>query len=87
MPAYLAYFPDGADLDDLEVEGAVFALDARVWLIETRLTRSRLYHQLKWSLPVGAALLVAPLADAPKFKGMAPGAMKAARRLVKPGTD
>lgn len=81
MPAYLAYFPDTADPDELEVEGAVFALDARIWLIETKLTRSRLYHQLKWRLPVGAALLVAPLADAPKFKGMAPGALKATRRL------
>lgn len=81
MPAYLAYMPAGADPDTVQVEGTVIALDECLWLIESRLTRSRLYHQIKWALPVGAALLVAPLAGEPKFKAMAPGAMKATRQI------
>lgn len=36
-------------------------------------TLSRVYHAMKWSLPEGAALVVAPVADLPKAKGLAPG--------------
>ena len=36
-------------------------------------TLSRVYHALKWSLPDGSALVVAPIADLPKAKGLAPG--------------
>lgn len=36
-------------------------------------TLSRVYHELKWSLPDGVALTVAPLAGVPKAKGLAPG--------------
>ena len=34
---------------------------------------SPVYHALKWSLPEGVALVVAPLADLPKAKGLARG--------------
>lgn len=36
-------------------------------------TLSRVYHELKRSLPNGVALAVAPLAEAPKTKGLAAG--------------
>ena len=36
-------------------------------------TLSRVYHALKWSLPDRVAVVVAPLADLPKAKGLAPG--------------
>jgi len=36
-------------------------------------TLSRVYHQLKWSLPEGVALMVAPVAAVPKATGLAPG--------------
>jgi hypothetical protein len=36
-------------------------------------TLSRVYHELKWSLPEGAALAVAPVAARPKAKGLAAG--------------
>ena len=43
------------------------------------LSRSKLYHRIKWQLPGDAALACAPLADDPdgwpKFKGMAAGAL------------
>ena len=51
-----------------------------LWLVRSELTRSRLYHRIKWHLPEGTSLLLAPLSDEPdgwpKFKGMAPGALK-----------
>ena len=34
---------------------------------------SAVHHALKWSLPPGVALAVAPVADLPKAKGLAPG--------------
>ncbi|GAD58472.1 MULTISPECIES: hypothetical protein [Brevundimonas] len=45
------------------------------------LSRSRLYHRIKRQLPPDTAFLVAPLADAPKFKGMASGALTFTRAL------
>ena len=36
-------------------------------------TLSRVYHELKWSLPDGAALAVAPVAGRPKAKGLPAG--------------
>ena len=34
---------------------------------------SPVFHALKWSLPPGVALAVAPVGDMPKAKGLAPG--------------
>ena len=42
-------------------------------LLDSEAPRSEVYHALKHHLPEGSALLVAPLAAAPKMKGMAPG--------------
>jgi hypothetical protein len=42
-------------------------------LLDSPATRSEVYHALKHELPPETALLVAPLADAPKMKGMAEG--------------
>ena len=53
-----------------------FELAPGLLIVDSELTRSKLYHQVKWALPRGTALLVAPLADAPKFKGMEEGALK-----------
>lgn len=36
-------------------------------------TLSQVYHELKWSLPDDSALVVAPLAAAPKLKYLRPG--------------
>jgi hypothetical protein len=44
-------------------------------LIDSTDTLSRVYHELKWSLPADAALIVAPLAGVPKLKGLAPGTL------------
>ncbi|MGB0100567.1 MAG: hypothetical protein WBP61_09820 [Nocardioides sp.] len=36
-------------------------------------TLSVVYHNLKWSLPEQAGLIVAPLRELPKLKGLPPG--------------
>jgi hypothetical protein len=48
-----------------------FELRPGLLLVESESGLSPLYHQIKWALPAGTALIVAPLADAPKFKLMA----------------
>ncbi|WGX99073.1 hypothetical protein [Nocardioides sp. L-11A] len=42
-------------------------------LVESTEGLSRVYHELKWALPEGTALLVAPLAERPKLKGLPDG--------------
>jgi hypothetical protein len=42
-------------------------------LVDSDDTLSRVYHELKWSLPAGTALAVVPLHELPKASGLAPG--------------
>jgi hypothetical protein len=42
-------------------------------LVETDETLSRVYHEVKWLLPGDGALLVAPLDERPKARGVARG--------------
>lgn len=42
-------------------------------LVESDESLSRVYHELKWALPDGAALLVAPVGGQPKLKGLPAG--------------
>ena len=42
-------------------------------LIESVDSLSTVYHALKWSLPEGGPLIVAPLDRTPKLRGLAPG--------------
>jgi hypothetical protein len=67
---------EGDDLDEAP-DGPweeAFVLRPGLVLLRSSHTRSEVYHALKYAVPEGRALLVAPLADAPKSKGMAPGA-------------
>ena len=53
--------------------------------VDSPLSRSKLYHRLKALQPRDAPLLVAELAEIPKFKGMAPEALAWLRqRLPQP---
>ena len=70
---YLAWVDD--DLDEVP-EGPWedgFVLRPGLLLLDSDDTRSAVYHAVKWSVPDGRAVLVAPLADDPKAKGMASG--------------
>lgn len=42
-------------------------------LLESDETLSKVYHALKWSLEDGAALIVSPVLERPKLKGLADG--------------
>ncbi|MFN3537699.1 MAG: hypothetical protein ACK4Y4_09655 [Brevundimonas sp.] len=55
-----------------------------LYLVVSALSRSRLYHRIKRQLPPDTAFLVAPLAEAPKFKGMASGALSFTRTIWPP---
>jgi hypothetical protein len=57
-----------------------FVLRPGLVLVRSEQTRSEVYHGLKWSVPDGRAVLVAPLADDPKAKGMARGLQAWLRR-------
>lgn len=75
-PASILYLvhldPDPADHPDPSPD--LVELAPGLYLAESSCTRSQLYHALKRRF-APRRLLVAPLADDPKFKGMAPGAM------------
>lgn len=63
---------DDTELDDLGVEQRLSASHA---LVETDLTQSELYHDIKWRLPADTALFVGRLAAVPKMKGQRPGSV------------
>ncbi|WP_122468931.1 hypothetical protein [Brevundimonas lutea] len=80
---YLVYLPAGADHVVFPADH-VTPLDPHLQLVVSTLARSRLYHRIKRQLPPGSALLVVPISEAPKFKGMAAGALAACRDLWPP---
>ena len=55
-------------------------LDQGLYLVRTSQSRSELYHAVKRRL-APRKLVVAPLSDMPKFKGLAPRSTTFARRL------
>ena len=67
--------PEGA----LHLHGDAHPFGPGMWLVRSPLTRSKLYHRIKWQLPEGTPLACAPLGDDPagwpKFKGMETGAL------------
>ena len=67
---------ESAIAPDLSLALDRFELRPGLVLVHSDLDLSPLYHALKWALAPGSALLVAPLADLPKFKLMAKGARK-----------
>lgn len=78
MTVYVAW--TSADLQDLDPSRdlvgpwrEVLVAARGLAFVDSDDTLSRVYHELKWSLPEGVALAVAPVADLPKAKGLAPG--------------
>ncbi|MEW4447606.1 hypothetical protein [Qipengyuania sp. JC766] len=77
---YLIWHDPGVEpAGPLDLHGDGHSLAEGLWLVRSALTRSKLYHRIKWQLPEGTALACAPLADEPegwpKFKGMEAGAL------------
>ena len=71
---------DGRQIGVAGGDPAVRRLDDGLYLVRTGRSRSELYHDVKRRTRP-RKLLVAPLAAAPKFKGMAEGALKWVRAL------
>ena len=82
--AYLIHIDHAADITVPAKQ--VCKLADGLYVAVSALTRSRLYHRIKHQLPADTALLVAPLADAPKFKGMSRGALAFTRTIWPPET-
>ena len=80
--AYLIHIDHAADITVPAKQ--VCRLADGLYLVASALNRSRLYHRIKRQLPPDTAFLVAPLADAPKFKGMSRGALAFTRTIWPP---
>jgi hypothetical protein len=78
------YDEDRAMADELRLALDRFELRPGLILVDSELALSPLYHRIKWALPAGSALLVAPLAAAPKFKGMDQGVRTWLRDRTRP---
>ena len=88
---YLLWHDRAEEAGSLDLHGDAHPLAAGLWLVRSALTRSKLYHRIKWQLPDGVALLCAPLTDDPegwpKFKGMEPGALAWLRTKREPNRE
>ncbi len=65
----------GAGDRQVDIAEPTHPLEPGLFMVRSERSLSKLYHAVKRQLPRDTALLVAPLAGAPKFKGMAPGAL------------
>jgi len=79
---WLVYAAGGTGPDDLLEDRDGIEIADGLFLIRSEKTRSRLYHALKRSAGPDT-LLVAPLREAPKFKGMRAGALKWLRSKIR----
>ena len=72
MTAFLAWVEQPPqDLDGPWVEARHIA--PGLLALESPESLSVVYHALKWSLPDRSALIVVPVVETPKSRGMAPG--------------
>ncbi|MDN4175547.1 hypothetical protein QWY28_21465 [Nocardioides sp. SOB77] len=84
MPAYLAWTAaPPVDLEGPWTEAR--SAGPGLFLIDSTEHLSAVYHALKWSLPDDTALVVVPLHETPKLRGLAPGTTTWLReRTVRP---
>ena len=78
---YLLWIDPAAEPSEgLDLFGDAHPLATGLWLVRSELSRSKLYHRIKWQLEDGTALLVAPLGTTspagPSSRGLAPGALQ-----------
>ncbi|MDQ6525376.1 hypothetical protein RB608_17270 [Nocardioides sp. LHD-245] len=70
MPVFLAWSAAAVPEDVRGPWTELRRLTDELSLVESTESLSRVYHELKWALPEGTALLVAPLSERPKLKGL-----------------
>lgn len=73
MAVYQLWTSATEDLDPAGPWHDVLRAADGLWFLESEETLSRVYHEAKWSLPDGVALLVTPVLERPKLKGLAGG--------------
>lgn len=77
MTVFLAWTSDALPPEEVgRLEGPwreVRPVAPGLLLVESDEPLSPVYHALKWSLPQDAALVVTPVLERPKLKGVAPG--------------
>ena len=75
MGVYLAWTSyEGVDADELQGPWEeVRVVAPGLVLVESKDRLSPVYHALKWCLPEGAALMVTPVVERPKLKGLNAG--------------
>ncbi len=79
MTVYLAWTSEPpADLEGPWIEARQIA--PGLLLLDSTESLSVVYHALKWSLPDRSALIVSPVHQTPKSRGMAPGTTAWLRR-------
>jgi hypothetical protein len=70
---YLAWTGEPVDTDVAGPWVAMHRAAEGLTLLDSGESLSRVYHELKWSLPAGTALLVAPLDSRVKLSRLAAG--------------
>ena len=86
MTVFLAWTSDSVD-DPTTLEGPwsqVRVAAPGVLLLESTETLSKVYHALKWSLSEEAALIVSPVHETPKLRGLAAGTTTWLRARTRP---
>ncbi|MCL8026973.1 hypothetical protein [Nocardioides bruguierae] len=77
MTVYLAWADEPFDPAlDSETDGPwreLRRIDDHLLLVESSETLSRVYHHLKWTFEAAPTLLVTPVTDTPKSRGLPPG--------------
>lgn len=84
---YLVYCDEPSPENGWKIEGSVYRTSDHICLVRTTLGRSRVYHAVKRQMTLPASLMVAPLSDDPKFKGMARGTLTWLRRTQSTSKD
>ena len=73
MTVYLAWTPAQVPGDLPGPWQEVRRAAPGLFLVDSDESLSRVYHELKWSLPDDSSLLVVPVEERPKLKGLEPG--------------
>ena len=75
MTVYVAWTPDPPEPGLAGPWSELRVAAPGLLLVESTDSLSRVFHELKWALPEGTPLFVAPLAATPKLRGLEDGTL------------
>ena len=73
MPVFVAWVSEEPEEELVGPWRQVVRAAPGLLLVYSDDTLSRVFHEIKWALPDGAAVFVAPVAQTPKLRGLSPG--------------